>query len=309
VVGADVAREEDVKAVLDTIARTLPPLRGVMHAAGVLDGGLAADLTLEQLREVMGPKVRGTRHLDALTADCPLDFFVLFSSAAAVLGSPGQANYAAANAFLDAMAQARHRAGRPALSVNWGFWAEAGMAARTAESGWTIPDGFETISPADGVEMLGRLMAETRPQVAVMPIDWGRLRQFAGPAADDPFVDELAVRAPGNGLARAGGLDLETLRTGSAEERQARLEEYLGLEVARVLQHSTALLERDRPLSMLGLDSLTGLVLKNRIEADLSLALPMTSLAAGPTIAELAAELSDLATGHHADVAAREGVR
>ncbi len=255
----------------------------------------------------MGPKVRGTRHLHALTVDCPLDFFVLFSSAAAVLGSPGQSNYAAANAFLDAVAHDRRRAGQPALSVNWGAWAEAGMAARIAEAGWTIPDGIGTIAPRDGLEVLGRLMAEPRSQVFVVPVDWDRLRQFAGSAADRPLVDDL-VAGPSTGqLPAPGGVDLSMLRTLSADERQIRLEAYLALEVARVLQRDRAQVERDRPLTMLGLDSLTGMVLKNRVEADLSLNLPMTSLAAGPTISELAEELADLALG--ATSSAPEGAR
>jgi len=297
IVAADVSRAADVRSMLDRIARTLPPLRGIMHAAGVLDGGLTSDLTLAQLRSVMGPKIHGTRHLHALTADHPLDFFVLFSSAAAVLGSPGQGNYAAANAFLDAVAHDRRRAGRPALSVNWGFWDEAGMAARFVDDGWTIPDGIGTIAPRDGLDVLGRLMIDAPPQVAVLPIDWNRLQQFAGPAGDRPLVDDLIAEPFAGSVEMGGRADLATLHTLRPDERQAHLEAYLALEVAHVLQRADTQLERDRPLNMLGLDSLTGMLLRNRVESDLGVTLPIASLAAGPTISELASELSALALG------------
>jgi NAD(P)-dependent dehydrogenase (short-subunit alcohol dehydrogenase family) len=233
VMAADVAQAADIADVLDRIARTMPPLRGVFHAAGLLDGGSAATLTLEKLRTVMGPKVHGTRNLHRLTTDLPLDFFVLFSSVAAVIGSPGQANYAAANAFLDAVAHDRRRAGLPALSVNWGAWAEAGMAARIADGGWALPDGIGTIAPADGLKVFERLLADGRPQVTAIPIDWARLLRFAGPAAD-------------------------------------------------------------RPLIMLGLDSLTGSVLVSRIETDLGIALPTARLVESPTITELASIVAEL---------------
>src|SRR5262249_25379703 len=127
---ADVADQAQLAAVLACIEEQLPPLRGVIHAAGVLDDGLLEDYDAARLERVLAPKLAGSWNLHTLTQGQPLEFFVLFSSAAALLGSPGQAAYGAANAVLDALAHYRRGLGLPALSLNWGPWAEVGMAAR-----------------------------------------------------------------------------------------------------------------------------------------------------------------------------------
>ena len=123
---ADVA---DAAQLARVIAHIEPPLRGVLHAAGVVDDGMLTGLSVERFAPVMAPKVRGTWNLHVQTANSPLDFFVMFSSGAALLGSPGQANYAAANTFMDALAHRRRARGAHALSINWGSWAGVGMAA------------------------------------------------------------------------------------------------------------------------------------------------------------------------------------
>jgi NAD(P)-dependent dehydrogenase (short-subunit alcohol dehydrogenase family) len=158
---ADVAVADEVQRVLDQIAAELPPLRGVIHAAGVLADGRLANQTWAQFAKVMAPKILGTYHLDRLTRGLPLDFFVCFSAGAALLGSAGQVNYSAANAYMDGLMQARRAAGRPGLSLNWGAWAEVGMAAGVDErtkAQWQA-SGIELISPAEGVALLGQLLS------------------------------------------------------------------------------------------------------------------------------------------------------
>src|SRR5262249_52802229 len=152
----DVAAEADVAAVLEQIRSRLPPLRGVLHAAGSVDDGLLVEQDLERFERVMAPKVLGTWHLHTLTRNSPIDFFVMFSSGAALLGSPGQSNYAAANSFMDALAFRRTAEGRHALSINWGSWADVGMAAAVSEQHrrrWA-EQGLRMIRPTDGVRML-----------------------------------------------------------------------------------------------------------------------------------------------------------
>src|SRR6185295_15249043 len=126
---ADVADEAQLARALAEVDETMPPLRGVIHAAGVLDDGTVLHLDRNRLDAVMAPKVAGAWNLHALTAGRTLDFFVLFSSVTSLLGSPGQANYAAGNAFLDALAAYRRARGLTALAIDWGPWSEVGLAA------------------------------------------------------------------------------------------------------------------------------------------------------------------------------------
>src|SRR6185503_18673039 len=139
---------DQLAAALNKVRQESPPLGGVIHAAAVLDDGLLLQLTPERLRRVMAPKVSGAWNLHTLTRTDALDFFVLFSSASGLLGAPGQANYAAANAYLDALAHYRRAQGQPALSINWGPWSEVGLAAAQADRGQRLATrGVQSISP------------------------------------------------------------------------------------------------------------------------------------------------------------------
>ncbi|MFN8470139.1 MAG: SDR family NAD(P)-dependent oxidoreductase [Caldilineaceae bacterium] len=147
---ADAASAADLSGVLDEIAQSLPPLRGVFHLAGVLDDGLLMHMNDERVARALAPKAGGAWLLHCLTRHLELDYFVMYSSATAVLGSPGQANYTAANAFLDGLVHYRHRQGLPALSVNWGAWAGAGMAASGEQAGNLARYGILAMAPDSG---------------------------------------------------------------------------------------------------------------------------------------------------------------
>ncbi len=139
----DIGNRAEIAAVLAKIGQDMPPLRGIFHLAGMLDDGILREQSRERFDRVMAAKVHGAWNLHELTDDMPLELFVLFSSAAAILGSPGQGNYASANAFLDALAHHRRALKLPALSVNWGSWDEVGMAARAeAERRPTLVRGW-----------------------------------------------------------------------------------------------------------------------------------------------------------------------
>ena len=173
----DISREEDVAQTLETISTTsLPPLKGVIHAAGLLDDGLVQNLTWQRFTKVMAPKVQGTWNLHQLTKDLPLDFFVCFSSMAAILGAPGQANYSAANSFMDALVHYRRGLGLPGLSINWGGWGAVGMTARldTVNQKRLESSGVTLIETERGMQALESLLSESLSQVAVLPVNWSK---------------------------------------------------------------------------------------------------------------------------------------
>lgn len=197
VFAGDVAVERQLATVLEGIRETMPPLRGIVHAAGVLDNAPIVSLDAGRMARVLAPKVDGAWNLHLATAHLPLDFFVLFSSAVSVLGSPGQGNYAAANAFLDALAHRRRRAGLPAVSINWGPWADVGLVA-SAEvlQGPARSDshGVKSITPRHGLEALGRALRGDRPQVTVLPFDMRSLLDLYPAAAGIPFFSDVGGR-------------------------------------------------------------------------------------------------------------------
>jgi phthiocerol/phenolphthiocerol synthesis type-I polyketide synthase C len=196
VAAVDVSEEAQLRSLLESLdADGWPPVAGVVHAAGVLAYRPLVDLTPAELRAVMRPKVLGAWLLHSLLRDVPLDFFLLFSSASGLLSSPLLGGYAAANAFLDALAHDRRAQGLPALSIDWGFWAGVGMAAdhRRAEGRDLAPRGIGSFSVAQGLEVLDTLLAGSPPQVAAIAVDWHSWRRAHPMAAAAPFLSDLAA--------------------------------------------------------------------------------------------------------------------
>jgi NAD(P)-dependent dehydrogenase (short-subunit alcohol dehydrogenase family)/acyl carrier protein len=297
----DVADEAQLSAFLDEFrAEGWPPIRGVVHAAGVLQDGLLTQLDAAALDSVLRPKMTGGWLLHRLLEDAPLDFFVLFSSAGSLLGQPGQGNYAAANAFLDALAHHRKAQGQPALSINWGAWGGLGFAdtpggRRLAERLALL--GIKSIAPGRALEVFQRLLRQGSTQVAVVPVDWGQYRQFYPAGTESPLLSELA-REEGDNSPHAGhpGEKRSTLLAAESPERHQLLRSYLIELVARVLGLSASKLDVQQPLSNLGLDSLMAVELKNRIAVDLGVNVPMVTFLSGPSIEQAAAQLLHLLT-------------
>ena len=190
----DVARMGQVEALVTRIRRTMPGLGGIVHAAGLLDNGPIVTLDADRLARVMAPKVEGAWNLHLATRDDDLEFFALFSSAVSVLGSPGQGNYSAANSFLDALAHLRRAEGRPAVSINWGPWAEVGLVADgdfVRGRPGSDDRGVKGIEPRRGLEALGRALADEAPQVTVLPFDLRSLLELYPQAARRPLFAEV----------------------------------------------------------------------------------------------------------------------
>jgi NADPH:quinone reductase-like Zn-dependent oxidoreductase len=291
---ADVSRLADATGLLEEVRSSLPELRGIVHAAGVLDDGILQQLTWERFTPVLAPKVQGAWNLHTLTRQQPLDFFVLFSSMASVLGSPGQGNYAAANAFLDALAHRRRAEGLPALSIDWGPWADAGMAARNGQDPrrWAA-QGVDLIQPAEGLAVLDQLLRQDLAQAAVLPVRWAVLLRQFGAGLEPPLLAELARDAQrGEAAVERNDFRGRLEQVPPAERREFVLS-YLRDQVAEVLH-----LDPAQPLDVtkgfldLGMDSLMAVEFKNRLQASLGpVALPATLIFDYPTVEGLAGYL------------------
>ncbi len=286
----DVAAEGPLEALLAARrGRGEPQVRGVFHAAGVLRFEPLESQTVQGLREAVAAKVDGAWRLHRLFEGEPLDVFMTCSSSSVLLASPLLGAYAAGNAFLDALAHHRRARGLAALSVDWGTWGEVGMAV---ESGQTASAdmlrGVGTISTAQGLAALAELLAAGDTRAAVMPIDWAELARTHPALAADPFLGGLTDAAAIQGDAHGNRLSLAALREVPEMSRPERIATYLRGEAALVLGLSADTLPSAAPLASLGFDSLMAVQLKNRIEADLRLVLPMIHFLQGPSVEELA---------------------
>ena len=289
----DVSRETDVAAVLAEIEANMPPLRGVIHAAGVLDDGVLRQQSWPRFEKVFAPKIHGAWHLHNLTQRLPLDFFVLFSSMAPVLSNSGQGNYAAANAFLDALAHYRRAQGLPATSINWGPWSEVGMAAAQQDrerQRWSAT-GVTLIAPDEGVQVFERLLMKKHTQVSVYPMDWQKLAAQVSANEAAPILREMlqqaAVREESGGAA-AGSQILQMLNEAAPDERYELLLEHIREQVTRVLGLPASYsVDPQRGLTDLGMDSLMTVELSNRLKNSLGKPLPTTLAFEYPTAAAL----------------------
>nr|AQW44890.1 polyketide synthase [Corallococcus coralloides] len=292
VAGADVADRAQLARVFADIAAGALPLRGVIHAAGVLDDGVLSQQTEERFLRVMGPKVLGAWNLHELTRELPLDFFVLYSSAASLFGAPGQGNYAAANAFMDALAHQRRARGLPGLSINWGAFSEVGLAAAQDNRGARLAQrGAGSLTPAEGNAILGRLLDGDAAGIGVMPLDLRRWTELSPHARSSPWWSELIPTGAGTDAGARDEALLEFLRKATPEEGRGRIEQLVREQMARVLRLDSSRIDREAPLQSFGLDSLMGLELRNRLEAALGVPLPASLMWKHPTLTALGEHL------------------
>ncbi len=300
VMRADVG-DRDAVAGLIAAAQGLAPLKGVIHSAGMVDDAGLLRQDWPRFERVLNAKLRGSWHLHELTAGLGLDHFVLFSSAAGLIGPSGQANHAAANSVVDAISAHRRAAGLPALAIDWGAWAEIGAAVRDGVGARVERTGLVHMAPDQALAALEWLMqADGLPaHVAVVDADWSAYRRrfargavptlLAGLAAAAPRPEQAPVPQP---AAPAAGWAAR-LEAAAEDRRRDLLADLVRGEAAKIMRLDEAELEQGRSLRDLGLDSLMSIELRNALVARIGTKLPATLLFDHPSIAALTTCLAE----------------
>jgi acyl transferase domain-containing protein/surfactin synthase thioesterase subunit/acyl carrier protein len=287
VVAADISRNEDVSRLMQTINNELPPLRGVVQSAGVLDDGILAQLDWDRFARLFEPRVYGSWLLHEFTKSLELDFFILKSSLLSLLGSAGQGNYTASSTFLDTLAVHRRAAGLPATAINWCAWSGGGLAtASGARSEAKLSSlGVKFISPDLAIQAFDKLMHRDVGQIAVAVADWPT---YAGKVGKPSFLAELLNRnevfksqesASGNTPSNAAPV---AVNDQARQQLLSRLQHHITAKLG-----FTELIDPDQPLNDIGLDSLMSVNLSNSLEDELGVPVSVSDLIWGPTINQL----------------------
>jgi len=293
VIAADMSRNEDVSRVIQTISKELPPLRGVVQSAGVLDDGILAQLNWDRFAPLFEPRVYGSWLLHEYTKSLPLDFFILNSSLWSLLGSAGQGNYTASSAFIDSLAAHRCATGLPATAINWCAWSGGGLATVSGSRGEAMLSslGMKFVSPNSAVQAFDKLMRRKVDEIAVAVVDWST---YSGKVGNPPFLSELL---DDKGHVTPSRVAQARITVGAS--RESRNDQPRQQLLSRLQQHITAKLgfteaiDPDQALNEIGLDSLMSVSLSNSLEGEFGFPVPVAELISGPTINQLVDHLVD----------------
>jgi phthiocerol/phenolphthiocerol synthesis type-I polyketide synthase C len=286
----------DVELLGDTLARIrseMPPIAGVIHSAMVLDDAWAADLDADRFAAVMRPKLGGAEALDRLTRADQVELFVLFSSITTLLGNPGQANYVAANAAMEAVAERRHAEGLPALAVTWGPIADAGYLTRMERVSEALERmlGNAHMAADAALEALPALLATGLSVCGLADVQWGVLtRQLPGLRA--PLLAELPLDTRMETSGRTMRLLLTAL---PPEEATATVLQVLVNEISTILRVDPVAVDADQAIAGLGMDSLTSIELRTALEARLGIEIPLSALSSGATLRDMSGRIARMA--------------
>ena len=308
---ADVSDDAALAPVLATIRADQAPLGGVVHAAVAMDDALLTQLDADRFARALAPKLGGAEALDRLTRGDALNLFLLFSSVTTPLGNPGQGNYVAANAAIEAVAERRRAEGLPALAVQWGPIGDAGYLSRETQVSEMLARqlGGSHLSAAEALDQLPALLAAGIPVAGLATVRWAALRNRL------PLLGSaLFAEMDGDGMEEAGEVDLRALLTDcSPEEARTRVTAMLVDEVARIMKLASDKVEASRPLAELGMDSLMAVELRLAVEQRFGITVPLLALSEGATLSAMAGRIVRGLSGEEdsapadgqADIAAR----
>ncbi|CUI66711.1 type I polyketide synthase [Achromobacter kerstersii] len=299
----DVTDRDALARLLDDTAATLPPLKGVVHAAVVIDDGLARSTTPAQIQRTLAAKVLGAQHLHALTRELPLDLFVFYSSATTLFGNPGQSNYVAANTWLERLAAQRRAEGLPATCVRWGAIDDVGFLARNQK----IKDALQgrmgggALASETALDALEDMLVTDTSDLGVLELDWRALSRFL-PTAGLPKFSDIACRAGSASEEDSGADDIaQMIATLDDVTLHERFTDMLKAEIGEILRVSPDKIESTRSVYDMGLDSLMGVELVVALENRFGIRLPVMALNESPTPAKLAERLVLLLRDEHSD--------
>ena len=298
-VACDVTDAQAVNGLVQHIQSAMPPLKGIVHAAMVIDDGLIRGATAAAIERVLAPKVLGGLHLDAATRNLALDFFVMFSSGTTLFGNPGQANYVAANMWLEGLARQRRAQGRPATCVRWGAIDDVGYLARNEKIKDALQSrmGGDALSSSDALHALEDILLADANNLGVLELDWRALRRFLPSAAASKF-SFLARRSSDTGEDDGDTSDIShMLATMDDAALHDVFVDMLKTEVSEILRVSSDKINPEVSVYDMGLDSLMGVELVVALENRFGVRLPVMALNESPTLSKLADRLIQLLRG------------
>ena len=288
---ADVSVQEDMEKALKQVEEAMPPLKGVIHAAGVLGFNLLHELELSQLEAILHPKVVGGWLLHQLTQKLELDFFVNFSSIASVWGSKGQAHYAAANHFLDGLTYYRQSIGLPSHTINWGPWSGGGMATGEAMN-WLNQMGVKPLEPEKAIAALEKVLGSNSPHTVVADINWDLFKELYELAGKRSFLEEISLDSDatdGERTSEHSSELLQQLHQAPESERNQMLIEHLQTDVAKIIGLSKSKLpDPELGFFQMGMDSLMAVELRNLLSSTFSSSISTATLFETSNITDLA---------------------
>jgi malonyl CoA-acyl carrier protein transacylase len=314
IVSADVTLKKELEKTITDISAAGHLLKGIIHSAGLLDDGVIANQNREKFDRVLAPKIMGSWYLSELTKDLELDFFIMFSSIASVLGSAGQSNHSAANSFLDSFAHYRRSRGLPAMTINWGVWTDIGSAANIGADKQEKIAGLKVIAPELGIRLFDKIFSKDYVRVGAFNVDWKRfeeknyskqMSEFVSVLLNDEKKDNDGIKEKKTGTKKINIID--EIRNAPAEDHNRLLTTYFQKLISGILGLKDTDLDAETPLNAIGLDSLMAIELKNKVNMELGVDLNLVRYMEDTNIIKLAKELEEHLTKKLNDGAMNNG--